>query len=427
MYSLKKLFVGFLISAFFLPHTVNAQFGIGIRDSIRQARAEARDSIAAVQESRANRPYQRPVATFLVPLHLDSLFQNTRYRFGNSIPRFTLPYLEYYNGMRLAVDSLNEEGIDALVQVVDSRQRQGLRRTLSSAQVGRSNMLIGIALNTADLREMSDFAKARKVPFISTTFPNDGGIQENPYLYILNPTLKTHIHSAYNFLQKTHARDNLLVFTRRGNAEPYLKAWIDEAADAEGSQQLNLKFHTLNDSFSIQNIIPLLDSNRNNTIWGATLTEAFAKRMVKALAPLTVTYPITILGMPTWDGIDFTHQDYQGVDIYISTPFVSSMGNASAFNSFSRRYNRSQNSRASDMASKGYEFTYRLVKALARDSLSQSPQQLNSSLNDKRSRIFNEVDFQPVYAPGKPGVINYYENRKLYFVRKTNGAVRGIY
>ncbi len=382
---------------------------------------------AAPQSIAEDSVYRRPVASFLIPLQLDSLFPNNRYRFGNNIPRNVLPYLEYYNGLRLAIDSLNEEGIDAHIQVIDTRPNGGLQGIFQSSALRRSDMLIGIALNTADLREMSDFARNRNIPFISTTFPNDGGIVENPSLYILNPTLKTHIFSSYRFLKKMHSRDNLLVMTRRGNAEPYLKAWIDEAAAQDSSQSLNLQFHTLNDSFSIQQILPLLDSNRTNIIWGATLTDAFARRLAKMIAPLSVTYPVAILGMPTWDGIDFTGKDYNGLDVFLSTPFISSMGNAEAYTSFNRRYNNSQHSRPSDMASKGYEFAYRLVKALARDSLSGSSDSLLIKLNHPEMRIFNEVEFQPVYAPGKPGVINYYENRKLYFIHKNNGAVRAVF
>src|SRR6187431_453526 len=61
-------------------------------------------------------------ATILLPLFLDSAFKNGSYQYGNTIPRYLLPALEFYNGVQLAADSLRQEGIFTHIDIVDSRK-----------------------------------------------------------------------------------------------------------------------------------------------------------------------------------------------------------------------------------------------------------------------------------------------------------------
>ena len=57
-------------------------------------------------------------ATILLPLYLDSLFKTAGYAYNTAIPRFAMPALEFYNGVQLAIDSLNQEGIKARIEIV---------------------------------------------------------------------------------------------------------------------------------------------------------------------------------------------------------------------------------------------------------------------------------------------------------------------
>ncbi|MFX7763894.1 hypothetical protein ABTK05_19745, partial [Acinetobacter baumannii] len=44
------------------------------------------------------------------PVYLDSAFDGNTYKLGNTnLPRHILPGLDFYNGIMLAVDSLNKE------------------------------------------------------------------------------------------------------------------------------------------------------------------------------------------------------------------------------------------------------------------------------------------------------------------------------
>jgi hypothetical protein len=366
---------------------------------------------------------QRPEVAILLPLQLDSLYKFDQFRYGNSIPKFALPYLEFYNGVMLAVDSLRMEGVAANIHLVDSRMAGAPYTIWMDEGVKKSNILIGVAQNTTDLKAMSEFAKAKQIPFLSATYPNDGGIKDNPNMVLLNSTLRTHCLAMYRFLQSNHAIDNIVMFTKSGPVETYVKTVFDEAARTTPSIKLKIKTITLTDSFGVAELQPLLDSNRQNLVMGATLDLVFAQRLVKNIA-LLKPYPCTVTGMPNWDEIDLKKPEFKGVDVIFSTPFISSSGNIDVYNSLVKNYANKQNSKPSDMAVKGFEITYKAVKTIAQWPDAKS---FINHFNDKTTKVFTEFDIQPEIDPQSPEVIQHYENKKLYFIKKTDGVLKGVY
>lgn len=368
----------------------------------------------------------RPVVTVLLPLQLDSLFKNDQFKFANSIPKFALPYLEFYNGVQYAADTLRKEGTEAHINVVDTRKAgKTVAQILQEPAVKEADLLIAVGQSGAEIKMMAEYARQINVPIISATYPNDGGVRGNEYFFMANSSLRTHCLGIYKYLQQNHATSNIIAFTRKGNFEPYLKSWLDEAASQTQSVRVKMQFITLTDSFSVSNVQTMLDSTRQNVVLGVTLDEAFSKRLVNSLSSLHPAYESLVMGMPTWDEIDFRRPEFKGVEVMYSTPFVSLSANIDAYNAMAQYYTKNLNSRPSDMALKGYELTYRYIKTLTKWP---DPADFARHVNDGAFKVFCDFNFQPVRNPSSAGVtVEYYENKKLYFVRKLDGNVKGIY
>ncbi|HYC29730.1 MAG TPA: amino acid ABC transporter substrate-binding protein, partial [Chitinophagaceae bacterium] len=74
--------------------------------------------VSLAQDSAAKR-YQVAVFT---PLYLDSAFDATgNYRYDKYFPKFINPGLEFYEGVQMALDSLQKEGAKLDVFVYDLR------------------------------------------------------------------------------------------------------------------------------------------------------------------------------------------------------------------------------------------------------------------------------------------------------------------
>src|SRR4030095_4175557 len=73
-----------------------------------------------------NNGSKQRIAVF-IPLYLDSGFDATNsYRYEKNFPKFINPGLEFYEGVQLALDSLNKENTQLEVFVFDTRSAKNL-------------------------------------------------------------------------------------------------------------------------------------------------------------------------------------------------------------------------------------------------------------------------------------------------------------
>ncbi len=67
----------------------------------------------------ANKPLK--IAVF-ASVYLDSVFTDGNYKPGNgNLPRYVVPGLDFYNGVMMAIDSLNKENLPVTVQFYDTK------------------------------------------------------------------------------------------------------------------------------------------------------------------------------------------------------------------------------------------------------------------------------------------------------------------
>lgn len=352
------------------------------------------------------------------PLYLDSAFDATNtYRFGTTFPRFSNPGLEFYQGAQMALDSLKRTGALLDVYVYDSRSVQNpLPQALNNAEIRDAELLIAHATQ-ADVKVLAEAALQRKVPFISATLPNDGGVSNNPYLVVLNPTLRTHCEGIYRFLQRYHPTEKIIVFQKQGTQEDQVRDYLLDAAKNSAALPLKLEFKNIGAGFDYATLAKNLDSTRNTVCVAGSLDEAFGLNLAQNLAALRATYSVTIVGMPTWDALakEFSKPDYKDIEVVYSTPFYYSRPNALS-TKLATDFGTETSGRPSDMFYRGYETTLRFAQLLL-----NTGKDLASNLTRKGAYVFTAFDIEPVFLDKKTMTLDYFENRKLYYVRIING------
>jgi hypothetical protein len=377
-------------------------------------------SFSFSQDSVAKR-YQVAIFT---PLYLDSAFDNAgNYRYDKYFPKFINPGLEFYEGVQLALDSLQKEGANLEVFVYDLRSsKQSLKQVLESEEFKETDLILA-HINNKELWPLAEAAARQKVPFINVNFPSDGGISNNPYFVMLSSSLKTHAEGIYKFLQRQHALSNIVVFRKKGVQEDRLQAAVDNYAKVTASVPLKLKYVTLPDNFDSTQLRQHLNDNRMTACVIGSLDLNFGLAVSQQLASLGTEFPVTVVGMPNWDVIDeFNKPQFKNLEIVYGTPFYVPNTNVVA-NAIQEHFKTKFYSRPSDMVYRGYETMYRFGKLLLLHGAN-----LNSSIGEKKFIVFNDFDIQPVFNNRQTTpTLDYFENKKLYFIKKVNGVVAGIY
>jgi hypothetical protein len=368
----------------------------------------------------------RPKVGIFVPLYLDEAFDaDGELRSKTSIPKNVLAGLEFYSGVRLALDSLQEAGAGVEVFVIDTKDKSRTLQQAIDQDIPDASLLIGMmqgSESVSELRTLAEVAHKRNIPLISATYPNDGGINDNPSLVILNSTLKTHAQATYRYLQNNYFSDNIVVFRKPGTQEDKIKTILEDANNHTGGHKLNWKIVDLPDNASSSDILPYLDSTRNNVCYCASLDQSFGTNLLRRLSSFSPEYTSTVIGMPTWESYPLTRTEFKGLEVIYTTPFVTSSGaNPRLVSNLANKFKARSRSRASDMVYRGYEVTLRYVSNM----LSHVDYIVN--LSDHTGTVFTDFDIQPVKVKSKGDEPDYYENMKIYFVKKIDGQMKGVY
>src|SRR6185369_15676157 len=95
--------------------------------------------------AQADSLHKRYTVAVFTPLYLDSAFDASgEYRYDKNFPKFISPGLEFYEGIKLAADSLKIENVALDIEIFDTRSAsQTLQQQLGSAPMEHAGLIIG--------------------------------------------------------------------------------------------------------------------------------------------------------------------------------------------------------------------------------------------------------------------------------------------
>jgi len=371
--------------------------------------------------SQTDTVHKRYSIAVFTPLYLDSAFDASgEYRYDKYFPKFINPGLEFYEGVKLAADSLRSENAPLTIEVFDTRSAsQNIQAQVNSAAMENVGLIIG-HVTPAEAKVLAEAALRKSIPFINANLPNDAGINHNPSLVILNATLQTHCENIYRYLQRNYPTSPIIITRKKGLVEDRLQAYFSDAEKNTSGVKLKVKWINTEENKPVaftQNI----DSTKLTIVIAASLDENFGKAIAEQLSAISNSYHTVLIGMPTWDAItDFTKKEYKGLNILYTTSFYNAKIDKTSVG-ITNYFKNILYSRPSDMVFRGYECLYRFGKLLL-----DKGSNLNTSIGEKKYKVFTDWDIQPVLDK-QTMALDHFENKKLYFVMKTDGLVKQVF
>ncbi len=359
---------------------------------------------------------QHQIALF-IPLYLDSAFDaSATYRYGKSFPKQSIPGLEFYLGAEFAMDSLASMGLPYRLHVFDTRSAAGNINTIAARPLMDSiDLIIGPVAGTEYL-QLASLAQQKNIPFISATYPNDGGIKNNPLVVMVNAKLNTHIQAIYNYVLR-NMTGNRIIYVRRKNIADDRVSEVFKTLNQSGTGTI-IKMETviLPDKMLPKDIAAKLDSMKENVIITGSLDENFGRNVAVATLGISPSYRTTLIGMPTWENIrDLAKPDFKILPIIYSTTFFNRTEDAWSI-SFDEKYRKKTFSKPSGMAYKGFEITWLFSQLLNKYDTS-----LINHIGDKEFRLMTDFDFRPIQWSKENTVPDYYENKRVFIIKRFKG------
>jgi hypothetical protein len=330
--------------------------------------------------------------------------------YKSHLPDRVLPGLGFYQGVQLAADTLNSQGFRLDVYIHDiTDPKESVETLLKRGGLDSADLIIG-AVSAQHVAPLGELAKKRQINFISTMTPVDGGIKENFYFSLLQPTLEAHCEAVKQALARlSRPTTNLLLYQRStvpvdeecfryltaDSAFAYTRVAMDEPMPSE-------KLRNFLDS-QVTNVVvmPIVDAN-------------YARKLLDQLGKSFPQYEFEVYGMPSWKGMKIFEQQGALPNVGITFPSAfyydptTSAGKAFA-DAFSARFG----GKPGVLAYRGYETLYWYAYLLKRYGTI-----FNDHYRDDGMTPFTRFDMKLV-ADGD--TLRYYENRHVYLYRYQAG------
>ena len=350
-------------------------------------------------------------------LYLDSAFdQSGQYKLQNSFPRMAISGLEFYEGAVMAIDSINQAGPKVSMEVFDIQSKTGsIAYLLNNKKIDSLDIIIAQTVGS-DYLELAQIAKEKNIPMVSATYPNDGGIRESPMLFIANPKINSHIQVIHNQLFKKWPDANVIWFKRIGSADDKIESQFREL-NAASVYRNKFKTAALKYEFKMEDLVPFMDTTKTNVLIAGSLDDNFALQFARVIADYPKKGIIQVIGMPGWDGMkEIQGKNYAGMPIYFTTSFNIPPGHQWAAK-VDEKVKSITGVKPSISLLKGFELTYYFANVLSKygEIRIDTPEA-------KPFKVLNDFDFRPVKWSPMSKVPDYYENKRIYFIRRLNGV-----
>jgi hypothetical protein len=359
---------------------------------------------------------KQKIALF-TPLYLDSVFKGSNYQYGKKFPRYALQGIDFVQGAQLALDSFPINQSFTELYIFDVKSDSASIETLINNHSLDSMQLIIGAVKDNELTQLANFSLRKKIPFISATYPNDGGITNNPYYIILNSTLKSHCEAIFSYLLQNQNNSKIIHVRQTGSQEDRVAGYINNINKQENKALLQIKTINLDSNLSL--IKTLLDSTQKNYIICGSLDEDFATSIASILSNVSKKYDITLIGMPNWEGFSAFGKNHKETLKDFPVYFTSAFFNPKT-DSYSKilqdAYLQIYKGKPSEAAYRGFEIMYVFSRIL-----NLFPSEFLEHINDHLFTVFSDYNLLPVKLNNQSPGIDYYENKHLFFIKKVNG------
>jgi hypothetical protein len=357
-------------------------------------------------------PYWSVIASRLKHslLYLNNLIKDDKPIFKGKIPDKAVTGIDFYEGVKLAADTLNRIGYGMDVYVHDvTDSAKSIRKLIAKHTFDSTDLFIG-ALPSNELPELAAFAKKNNINFVSALSPYADGIRDNPYFILMQPELESHCDWIMKKVERKYSGKNKFLFYRTS-----VKAGEDVynyfAADAG-----NLKKVLCNDIPSKRELKPLFDSNTVNVIVMGIMNTSFAEKMLTYLNTSFPNYKFEVYGMPSWKNMSSLKKTdaYPNITVFVSEPFYFDLSTP-AGQAIAGMYKKEAGGKPGEMVFRGYETMYWYAYLLKKYGTI-----FNTKFDDNGIVPFTRFEVKPLV--NKNGDFMYYENNHMDLFRYQGGS-----
>lgn len=343
-----------------------------------------------------------------------------RVRTGSQIYDGSLPFLEAYEGVLIAADSLRSLGLTVEMKVYDTGADSAeIKRLLRTGELDDVDLIIGPVFSY-NLQQIAGWAAERDIPVVSPVPLRDSHIHENkPSLYRVFPSQEVVQDLIADEVASRQGSRVIFLYSDTAMYDPATASLWQKVKQATGDSAISgggrvvPYFYTgvtekRNVYSTVASFESQLDHARKNIIVLATTSTPVVSSAFSALHSLTKRYDIMVIGYPEIRGLETVDLKYY-YDLELHIPSESYVDyEAPGVKSFSAMYMKKFRTEpmAESFAWRGFDIAWYFIGGIASGGKSflKDPGTFNPEL------LCLEPDFS------RSSRNNGYENRGMFIL-----------
>lgn len=225
----------------------------------------------------------------------------------------TYPFIEYYEGVLLAVDSLRKKGVAVQLEVFDSsKDSSDIQHILSKINPINLDLIIGPVFPVA-FSIAADFAKKHKIPIVSPLSNEDVAVKSNPYVIQVNSPQRYRYKEIAKFASQYNQSNVIFVYNsidlEQSQIQECKRIFTQYYADSIKKYGIKLK-EVYFPKLGLDGVEKAMSTSDKNIIIVFSRNQAFINNLVTKLFQFSKKYDIHLVGLPMWEKYDNLELDF---------------------------------------------------------------------------------------------------------------------
>ncbi|MCX6247312.1 MAG: ABC transporter substrate-binding protein [Bacteroidetes bacterium] len=275
----------------------------GVPDEIKPAAKPGSEEFPPCGKDRASMKSSYNIA-LMIPLFLNEVEQMdlTPDPDASSQDNRPLQFVQFYEGFRIALDSLKEAGVSVKVTVYDA-ERDTLKtlKLIQDPELKNMDLIIGMMYHR-NFQIVADFAEKNNIPIVNPISERDQIVEKHKKVFKVRPSMKTQFSELIQYIQTGFADSNIVVVSDNQRIN---KTMANNILDVMTGKKADVH---LADGYG--EVLGLLSAKKGNLIVMISDNKSYVLDVVTKLNEHRNEFGVTLLGLPRWDRFDDLEADY---------------------------------------------------------------------------------------------------------------------
>jgi LysM repeat protein/ABC-type branched-subunit amino acid transport system substrate-binding protein len=279
-------------------------------------------------------------------------------------------FLQFYEGVLVAVDSMQKAGMNVRLNVYDTQQNpDSIRDIIYDENFLKTDLIVGPVYPNVQ-REVSEIASKMRIPMVSPLAPESAGLQSNPYLFQVNPSRDYLAMKTAELVAEEYFNSNFIVF-ETGNSNHDIgekvveitKEKLYQSGYWEQSYGVDFNLYDFDEEgpFGFRRI---LSRTKENVVIVPSLNEGDVSVALSNINNLADDYSITLIGFDRYEQFNSIDLEfYFNLKLHYIDPYWINYDDPATIE-FIEKFKNNFHTEPNNFGIQGYDVAFYFLNAL---------------------------------------------------------------